>query len=277
MSLFDLTGKVALVTGATKGIGLGVSRQLAAHGARLILSSRNQSECDARADEFNAARPGRAPIAAGLACDIEDLDAVERLGKRAIEVFGGVDILVCNAAVLPHIGPSAGTSADLFNRILIANIHHNFRLCQAVRASMANRGGGSIVLIGSMNGHRAAPETMAYSIAKAGVAHMARCLADEFAVHGIRVNCVAPGLTRSDASRPLWENSQTLASIANAIPLRRIGEPDDIAGAVVFLSSRAGSYVSGSSLIVDGGQTSLSVQSGATSGVVDVMHGTSFN
>ena len=277
MSLFDLTGKVALVTGATKGIGLGVSRQLAAHGARLILSSRNQSDCDARAAELNAAAPGPAPIAAGLACDIENLDEVERLAKGAIAVFGGVDILICNAAVLPHIGPSAETSAELFNRILIANIHHNFRLCHAVRASMASCGGGSIVLIGSMSGHKAAPETMAYSIAKAGVAHMARCLADEFAVDRIRVNCVAPGLTRSDASRPLWENAQVLAPITQAIPLRRIGEPDDIAGAVIFLSAQAGSYVSGSSLIVDGGQTKLSVPSGAAGGVVDVMQGTSFN
>ncbi|HEY2659770.1 MAG TPA: glucose 1-dehydrogenase [Caulobacteraceae bacterium] len=257
MSLFDLTGKVAIVTGATKGIGLGVSRQLVAHGARVVLSSRHQAECEALAAELNADRGGT-PIAMGVACDLDRLEDMDRLARESAAAFGGVDILVCNAAVLPYIGPSADTPVDLFDRILISNTHHNFRLCQAVRAQMAERGGGSIILIGSIAGHTASPVTMAYSIAKAGVAHMARCLADELAAEKIRVNCVSPGFIHSFSSQPIVDNPAAVAAIAAATPLGRIGEPDDVAGAVVYLASAAGSYVTGASILVDGGRAALS-------------------
>jgi NAD(P)-dependent dehydrogenase (short-subunit alcohol dehydrogenase family) len=277
MTLFDLTGKAALVTGATKGIGLGVAQQLAAFGAKVIVSSRDASQCESVAQELSRAYGNGAAIAAGIACDIGKADDIPRLAREAERVFGGIDILVCNAAILPFIGNSADTPHEQFERILIGNIHNNFRLCHAIRPGMAGRGGGSMILIGSLSGHSASPHTMAYSIAKAGVAHMARCLADEFASQRIRVNCIAPGLVRTFSSRPLWENAELLASMTAGIPLGRIGEPSDIAGTVVYLASQAGSYVTGTVLLVDGGQVNLSAPSPTSAGVLDTLSGVKFN
>lgn len=169
-----------------------------------------------------------------------------------------VDILVCNAAVLPFIGPSAQTPPEMFTQILDTNIHHNFRLVQALRHSIAIQGGGSIVLIGSIAGHAPNPNLMAYAAAKAGVSHMARCLADELVGDNIRVNCIAPGFIRSFSSGPIVADERAITHIVGTIPLKRIGEPDDIAGAVIYLSSKAGSYVTGATLIVDGGRAQLS-------------------
>jgi NAD(P)-dependent dehydrogenase (short-subunit alcohol dehydrogenase family) len=276
MSLFDLTGKVALVTGATKGIGLGVVQQLAAFGAKAIVSSRNTAQCEEVARELNRTYGNGAQIATGIAWDVGRRDDIPGLVSAAESAFGGIDILVCNAAILPFVGNSADTPPEQFDRILVGNIHSNFRLCHAIRPGMARRGGGSMILIGSMNGHTSPPQVMAYSIAKAGLAHMARCLADEFVSQKIRVNCVAPGLVRTFSSRPLWENSELLASITAGIPLGRIGEPSDIAGAVVYLASPAGSFVTGSVLLVDGGQVNLSVPNSFSDGVMGTLTGVEF-
>ncbi|MBV9995853.1 MAG: SDR family oxidoreductase [Caulobacteraceae bacterium] len=276
MGLFDLSGKVAVVTGATKGIGFGVARQLAAHGARVVVASRSQSQCDAIAAEIErdcAAAPG---MVRGVACDIDKLPDIGALARRSLELFGGVDILVCNAAILPFIGPSEQTPPELFDRILTTNVHHNFRLCQAFRRSMAERGGGSIILIGSTAGHTASPSIMAYSLAKAGLAHMARNLGDDLAAERIRVNCVAPGFVRSYSSQPIVDNPQAVKAIADGVPLGRIGEPDDIAGAVVFLASAAGAYVTGNTILVDGGATMLSSPQ-LRRGIPGVEAGTSYN
>jgi len=164
---------------------------------------------------------------------------------------------VCNAAVLAFIGDSRDTPPEMFNQLLTTNIHHNFRLCQAVRSDIAKRGGGAIILIGSVAGHNASPATLAYGVSKAGVAHMARSLADEMAGEHIRVNCVAPGLIRSFTSGKVWRDADRLKAAEAGIPLGRIGEPDDIAGAVIFLASNAGSYVTGTTIHVDGGRTFL--------------------
>jgi len=258
MSLFDLTGKVAVVTGATKGIGLGVARALVEHGAKVIVSSRDQPLCDQVASDLNAAFGKGAVIAKGVACDIDRLDDIERLAVAARGAFDGVDILVCNAAALAFIGPAATTPSDVFERLLSTNIHHNFRLCEALRPDIARRGGGSIILIGSLAGHSASANLLGYAVSKAGVAHLARCLADEMAAERIRVNCIAPGLIRSFSSQPIWRNERILEASERGIPLGRIGEPEDVAGTVVFLASRAGSYVTGETILVDGGRTLLS-------------------
>ncbi len=276
-SLFDLSGKIALVTGATKGIGRGIADRLAEHGARVIVSSRDAKACDEVAQEISEKHGRGRDIAIGLACDLGKLDDIERLAEQASEHWGGLDILVCNAAVLPFMGVSADTPTELFDRILTSNQHHNFRLCQAVRGAMSKRGGGSIVLIGSISGHLASPEVMAYAIAKAGVAHMARCLADEFAAESIRVNCVSPGLIRSYSSRHLWQDEALLSNITSAIPLRRIGEPDDVAGAVIFLSSTAGSYLTGAMIPVDGGRMHLSAPNANTAIMDATDSGKTFN
>jgi len=275
VSLFDLTGKVAVITGATKGIGLGIAQEMAAQGAKVIVSSRDQALCDQVAAELNGQYGRGETIAKGLACDIDDLGSIARLAKSAPEVWGGVDILVCNAAVLPFIGPSKDTPPELFDRILTRNIHHNFRLCQALRGDIGKRGGGSIILIGSEAGHTASPMVLAYAVAKAGVAHLAVCLADEMAGEKIRVNCVAPGLIRSYSSaKTLGDDG--LDKIGAGLPLGRVGEPKDIAGAVIYLASEAGSHVTGSAIIVDGGRAYLSAHGGASS-LDAVKPGTSYN
>ena len=257
MSLFDLTGKVAIVTGATKGIGLGIATEIAAQGARIIVSSRDQAACDALAEELDRTYGKGQNIAVGIAADLDRIDDMAMLAQKSIAVWGGVDILVCNAAVLPYIGPSNDTPPELFDRLLTRNIHHNFRLCQAVRPSMAKRGGGAIVLIGSEAGHAPSPTVLAYGVAKAGLAHLARNLADEFVGEKIRVNCVEPGLIRSFSSDSTLTDETVRGAMIDKIPLKRIGEPRDIAGAVIYLASEAGSYVTGNLLVVDGGRCFL--------------------
>ena len=258
MSLFDLTGKVAVITGSTKGIGRGIAEEMAALGAKIVISSRKADEADAAAAELNAKYGKGAVIAKGSPCDLDSLDDIARFATDAVAAFGQVDILVCNAAALPFIGPSSQTPPEMFTRILNTNIHHNFRLVQALRPSIAAQGGGSVVLIGSIAGHAPNPNLMAYAAAKAGVSHMARCLADELVGENIRVNCVAPGFIRSFSSAPVVADEQAMKHIIGTIPLKRIGEPEDIAGTAIFLSSRAGSYVTGSTIIVDGGRSNLS-------------------
>ena len=221
------------------------------------MSSRDGAECERTADELNQRYGNGRKVSRGVPGDLARLADVQRLAEEAVSAFDGLDILVCNAAVMPFMGNSADTPPDVFDKILTVNIHHNFRLAQAVRRSMRERGGGSIVLIGSATGHMPMIQTMAYSIAKSGVAHMVRCLADEMVVDNIRVNGVAPGLIRSAASTPLWSDPQLLEESVRDIPLGRIGEPEDIAGAVIFLSSAAGSFVTGSTILVDGGRVLL--------------------
>ena len=277
MSLFDLSKKIALVTGATKGIGRGIAERLAEHGAKVIVSSRDQAACDSVASELDQHHGAGEQIAQGIACDLNDLVQVEHLAASAIEVWNGIDVLVCNAAILPFMGPSADTPPKLFDRILTSNLHHNFRLCQAVRPSMVSRGGGRIVLIGSSSGHAPSPNVLAYGVAKAGLAHMARSLGDEFAADNITVNCVAPGLVRSFSSKPLWEDRETLAKVTADIPLGRIGEPDDVAAAVILLASNAGGYISGITLPIDGGKTTLSEPKSGPSATDAMMDGATFN
>lgn len=256
MSLFDLHGKVALVTGATKGIGLGIAQHLVAHGARVIVSSRDQAACEALANELNAGRGGEM-VARGIACDIDNLGDIDRLAAGAAEAFGRLDVLVANAS--RPVVPTALTSAEEFDKMLSTNIHHNYRLCQAVRPAIAAARGGSIILIGSIAGHEAAPAILPYAVSKAGLAHLARCLADEMVSQNIRVNCISPGLIRSFSTETQVLSNQAFADALIAqIPLKRIGEPEDVAGAVVFLASRAGSYVTGATILVDGGRNSLS-------------------
>ena len=143
MSLFDLSGKIAVVTGATKGIGRGVIERLAEHGARVVASSRDQAACDEVAAQLNETYGGGEQIACGIACDIDSLEQIDHLAAASAERWGGIDILVGNAAILPYMGKSADTPPELFDRILTSNQHHNFRLCQAVRESMVRRGGGA--------------------------------------------------------------------------------------------------------------------------------------
>lgn len=256
MALFDVSGKIFAVTGSTKGIGRGIVNELARAGAIVVVSSRKQDECDAVADELNREFGGGKVIARGLACDLASLDSVRAFAAAAPGLFGGLDVLVSNAAVLAWFGPAEKTPPEVFDRMLTANIHHNMQLCLGVREAIAARGGGSIILIGSGSGEVPMPDILSYSVTKAGVAHLAWNLAELMIGDGIRVNCVVPGLIRSFTStRQMGEDG--LAAGGKNIPVGRVGEPEDIAAAVIYLSSRGGSFVTGETLVVDGGRSRL--------------------
>ncbi len=256
MNLFDLSDQVAVVTGATKGIGRGIAERLAEHGAKVVVSSRHQQECDAVAIALNDTYGKGAQVAVGIASDLEDIDSLQRLIDATLDKWARVDTLVCNAAILPTIGPSKSTPPDFFDGLMRANVHHNFRLCHMVIPQMVERGEGRIIIIGSAEGESPTPSRMSYSLSKAALAHMTRCLAVEFAPQ-VRVNLVQPGITRSAASEPVWKNEQVLDSITKTIPLGRIAEPDEVAAAVIFLAGSGGKSTTGACIPVDGGSARL--------------------
>ena len=269
--LFDLAGTVALVTGATKGIGRGIVERLAEYGAKVVVSARNADECAAAAAALNERYGKGESIAAGIAADLADLASLQRLADGAIALWGRVDTLVANAAVLGFHGPSADTPYEHFEAGLRANVHHNFRLCQMLLPQMKARRAGSIVFITSTAGLVATPEVAAYGVQKAAVNHMARTLAAELAPFNIRVNAVSPGLIRSEASRPIWESPALLAANTRGIPLKRMGKPDNVAAAVLFLAGRGGDFVTGNVIAVDGGSAHLPAM--ANEALVDAFAG----
>ncbi len=253
MSLFDLTGKVAIITGSSKGIGKASAFELAEHGAKVVVSSRKQDACDAVAAEING-RYGEG-TAIAVAANISDKAGLQHLVDETRAAFGQVDILVCNAASNPYYGPQEGIADEQFRKILDNNIVSNHWLITMVAPEMRQRKAGSIVIISSIGGLRGTPVIGAYAISKAADMQLARNLAHEFGPDNVRVNCIAPGLIKTDFARALWEDEK-LAERRNATtPLRRIGEPEEIAGAVVFLASAAGSYITGQTIVIDGGVT----------------------
>lgn len=251
VSLFNLAGKVALITGSTKGIGLAIATRMAEAGAKVVISSRNQDVCDQIAAEINA----KGGVATAIACNINYKEQLQVLVKTATERLGPIDILVCNAALNPHYGSSQSISDEAFDKIMNANIGSAHRLCQLVLPGMAEKGGGAVIIVSSIAGLKGSTVLGAYGISKAADMQMARNLAVEWGPQNIRVNCIAPGLIRTDFARALWENPETYAATVSNYPLRRIGEPDEIAGAAIYLASAAGSFTTGQTLVVDGGGT----------------------
>ncbi|HEU4961683.1 MAG TPA: SDR family oxidoreductase [Sphingomonas sp.] len=253
MSQFDLTGKVAIVTGSSRGIGKASAIELAEHGAKVVISSRKQDACDAVAAEINA-RYGEG-TAIAVAATISDKDALRHLVDETGRVFGKIDVLVCNAASNPYYGPLAGISDDQFRKILDNNILSNHWLIQLVAPEMRARRDGSIVIISSIGGLRGSPVIGGYNVSKAADFQLARNYAVEYGPEGVRVNCIAPGLIRTDFARALWEDPETEKRSTRGTPLRRIGEPEEIAGAVVFLASKASAFITGQAIVIDGGAT----------------------
>ncbi|WP_407695722.1 glucose 1-dehydrogenase [Sphingomonas changnyeongensis] len=251
-SLFDLTGKVAIITGSSRGIGKATARAMAAAGARVVISSRKAEACDAAAAEINADHPG---AAIAVPANISDKDALAHLVAETERQLGPVDILVCNAASNPYYGPMAGMADDQFRKILENNVIANHWLIGMVAPGMRARRDGAIIIISSIAGLRGTPVIGAYGISKAADMALARNLAREFGGDNVRVNCIAPGLIRTDFARALWEDADTLRRSTEGAALKRIGEPDEIAGAAVFLASAAGSFTTGQTLVIDGGQT----------------------
>jgi NAD(P)-dependent dehydrogenase (short-subunit alcohol dehydrogenase family) len=251
MSLFSLKGKIALITGSTKGIGKAIAVRMAEQGARVVISSRNQDACEEVAAEIRS--KGYAAIA--IACNINYPEQLQQLVAKTEEQLGKVNILVCNAALNPHFGPSQEIPDSAFDKVMHANIGSVHRLCKLVLPDMADSGGGAVIIISSIGGLKGTADLGAYAISKAADMQIARNLAVEWGPKNIRVNCIAPGLVRTDFARALWENPEIYAATVAKYPLRRIGEPDEIAGAAVFLASDAGSFTTGQTIVIDGGGT----------------------
>jgi NAD(P)-dependent dehydrogenase (short-subunit alcohol dehydrogenase family) len=251
--LFDLTDKVAIVTGSSRGIGRAIAEALAEQGAKVVISSRKQDACEEVASAINTAHgEGRA---VAIAASISDKDALQRLVDGTMQAFGRVDVLICNAASNPYYGPMGGISDEQFRKILDNNVLSNHWLIQMAAPQMLERGEGSIVIVSSIGGLTSSTTIGAYNISKAADFQLARNLAAEFGPKGVRVNCIAPGLVRTDFARALWENPDTLKAVTRGTPMRRIGEPHEIAGAAVFLASPASTFMTGQTIVVDGGST----------------------
>ncbi len=252
MSLFDLTGKVAIITGSSRGIGRAIAEAMADQGAQVVISSRKAEACAEAAEAINAKHPGAAIV---VPANISSKDDLQNLVDETRRQFGRIDVLVCNAASNPYYGPMAGISDDQFRKILENNVIANHWLIAMVAPEMVERKEGSIVIVSSIGGLTSSTVIGAYNISKAADFQLARNLAAEFGPSGVRVNCIAPGLVRTDFARALWENPDTLKAVTRHTPLRRIGEPHEIAGAAVFLASPASTFMTGQTIIVDGGST----------------------
>ena len=255
MNLFDLSGKVALITGSSRGIGKSIAQQMAAHGARVVISSRKAPACEEVANAINAEHGEGTAIA--VAASISSKEDLQRLVKTTNEQLGEVNILVCNAASNPYYGPMEGIADEQFEKILSNNIISNHWLVQQVAPGMRNRKEGAIIIVSSIGGMIGSTTIGAYNISKAADFQLARNLAAEFGVDNVRVNCIAPGLIKTDFARALWEDPKNLELVTATAPLKRIGLPEEVAGAAVFLAAPAGNFITGQSIVVDGGVTSV--------------------
>ena len=252
--LFDLSGKVAVITGSTKGIGRSIAEHMAFHGADVVVSSRKQDACDEVAAAINAAVGEGRGSATSIPCHIGHKEQLARLVAETHKRLGKIDILVCNAAVNPFYGSMLDVPDNAFEKILDSNIKSNHWLCQMVIPEMVERRDGVIIIVSSVGGLHGSGVLGTYCVSKAADMQLARNIATEFGPCNIRANAIAPGLIRTDFARALWENPDTLKATTASASLRRIGEPEEIAGTAVFLASRAGSFVTGQTLSVDGGR-----------------------
>lgn len=248
---FDLKGQVALITGSSRGIGRSIAEIMARLGAKVVVSSRKADACEAVASAIRK-EGGEAQV---IPCNIGRREEVEALVKGTLDTYGKIDALVCNAAVNPYYGPLGGISDDQFDKIMATNIKSNLWLANLAIPRMADRGGGTVTIISSIGGIRGSNILGAYGISKAADFALARALAVEWGPKNIRVNCIAPGLVKTDFAKALWEDEANLKKRLVTTPLRRIGEPDDIGGIAAFLAAPAGAFITGQVIVADGGVT----------------------
>ena len=248
---FDMSGKVALVTGSSRGIGRAIAEAFAEAGAKVVISSRNQDACDRVARTIRS----RGAEAVAIACNVSDRDAVDSLASGVAERLGSIDVLVGNAATNPYFGPLLEIEDRAWDKVMGTNVRGNLWLCNRVIPAMAERGAGAVILVSSIAAFKGDATLGAYAVSKAAEIQLVRSLAVEWGPSGVRVNAIAPGLVRTEFARALWEDDRRRAARERVTPLRRIGEPDDIAGAAVFLASGASAYVTGQCIVVDGGVT----------------------
>jgi NAD(P)-dependent dehydrogenase (short-subunit alcohol dehydrogenase family) len=249
--LFDLTGKIAVVTGSTRGIGKAIAEAMADFGAKVVVSSRKAPVCEEVAAGIR--KSGGEAIA--LPCNISRLDELDRLVQGTISQWGRIDILVCNAAVNPYFGPMAGVSEEAYDKIMSTNVKSNLWLCNKVLPGMAKRKDGVVIIVSSVGGLKGHDKLGIYGLSKAADFQLARNLAVEWGRYNIRANCLAPAIIRTDFARALWENPEIYKQAVSSYPLGRIGEPEEVAGAAVMLASKAGNFITGQAIVIDGGST----------------------
>ncbi|WP_203143216.1 SDR family NAD(P)-dependent oxidoreductase [Marinobacter mangrovi] len=249
--LFDMTGRVALITGSTKGIGRSIAEEMARAGAKVVISSRKAEVCEQVAGELK--EQGFEAIA--VPCHVGRKDDLQNLVDKTLSAWGRIDVLVCNAATNPVYGPTQDMTDDAWDKIMDTNVKGTFWLTQMVLPHMAERGDGQVILLSSIAGIRGNTVIGTYGVSKAAEAALARNLAVEWGPKGIRVNAIAPGLVRTDFAKALVEDPERLKRVEEKTPLRRIGEPVDIAGLAVFLATPASAYITGQVIVADGGET----------------------
>ena len=254
MNLFDLTGKVAVITGSTKGIGRAIAEQMAAHGAKVVVSSRKAEKCDEVAAQINSSVAGGPGEAIAIPANISHKEDLQNLIDKTREQWGQIDVAVCNAAANPYYGGMLGISDEQFDKVMDNNIKSNHWLCSMVIPEMRERKDGAIIIISSIAGLVGHTTLGAYGISKAADFALVRNIAAEFGPDNVRANAIAPGLVKTDFARALWDNPEYLAAATANAPLRRIGTPEEIAGGVVFLASEAGQFMTGQTLVIAGGR-----------------------
>ena len=246
-----MTGRVALITGSSRGIGRAIAERMAEAGAKVVISSRKGDACAEVARMIQA----RGGAAIAHAASISDRAALQGLVDRTIAEWGRIDVLVCNAAVNPYYGPLLDIPDEAFDKIMASNVRSNLWLCAMVIPQMAERRDGAVIVVSSIAGFKGNTMLGAYAISKAADMQLVRNLAVEWGPANVRVNAIAPSIIRTDFARKLWEDPEIYAKAVRGYPLRRIGEPDEVAGPAIFLASRAGAFVTGHVLTVDGGVT----------------------
>jgi NAD(P)-dependent dehydrogenase (short-subunit alcohol dehydrogenase family) len=254
--MFSLEEKVALITGSSRGIGRAIAEAMANAGARVVISSRKADVCDSVAKGIRDA--GGEAIA--IPCNVSDMKQVHSLVDRTLDEWARIDVLVCNAAVNPHFGSSQEISEEAYEKIMTTNVKNVLWLCRAVIPQMAERRDGAVIIVSSIAGLKGTRRLGTYALSKAADMQLTRNLAVEWGHRNVRVNCVAPGLVRTDFARALWEDEDNRARALAAYPLGRLGEPEDVAGAAVFLAARAGAWITGQTLVVDGGTSAVGGQ-----------------
>jgi NAD(P)-dependent dehydrogenase (short-subunit alcohol dehydrogenase family) len=253
MKLFDLSGKVAVVTGSSRGIGRAIAEGFAEAGAKVTISARNQAPCD----EVVEAIRKRGGEAIAVTARISDHAQLENLVAKTREQWGRIDILVCNAAINPHYGPLENLTDQVFERMMTNNVLSNLWLSKLVVPDMKANRDGSIIFISSIGGLKSSTVIAMYGVTKAADIALCRSLAAEWGPDGVRVNCIAPGLIETDFARALYENPERRARVEAETPLRRLGQPEDIAGTALLLASPAGAFITGTTIVVDGGRMAV--------------------
>ncbi|MEB0059827.1 SDR family oxidoreductase [Variovorax sp. LG9.2] len=251
MDSLSLKGRTAIVTGSSRGIGRAIAVAYARAGANVVITSRKADACAAVVEQLRS----EGLEAMAVACNISRKEEIASLVDQTEKAYGPVDVLVCNAAVNPYYGPLSGITDEAFSKVMDVNIRSNLWLVNRVAPGMVEKGKGSIVIISSIAGTTGSRTLGAYGISKAADMSLARSLALEWGKQGIRANCIAPGLIKTDFAKALWDNPDTLAGALRSSPLNMIGEPEDIAGAALLLGSDAGRFITGTTIVIDGGAT----------------------